>query len=157
MHHADPSDLGRDGCLRFSRVERCRRAVHMASYKTAATRRSTQADPRVARVQVYRPRSFDSGCFLPATILYDIRRDLAYGDLADATLALLALAVLKTRLAAPLVWIFNTLGTSDLLNAFYQGSRLSLANTPGFLGACYSLGSSEFLSYSSRIFSGSDC
>ena len=34
-------------------------------YKTAATRRSTQADPRGARVQVYRPRSFDSGSCFP--------------------------------------------------------------------------------------------
>jgi len=33
-------------------------------------------------------------------------------------LVVLALAVLKTRLAAPLVWIFNALGSADLLNAF---------------------------------------
>ena len=47
-------------------------------------------------------------------------RDLCFGDLAAATLALVALVVLKTRLAAPLVWIFNTLETAALLNAFYQ-------------------------------------
>ena len=64
-------------------------------------------------------------------------RGLAYGDVAAATLALIALAALRTRLAGPLVWIFNIFGTADLLNAFYQGDRLSLANTPGLLGAGY--------------------
>jgi hypothetical protein len=64
-------------------------------------------------------------------------RDLAYGDLAAATLAIIALAALRTRLATPLVWIFNLFGTADLLNAFYQGNRLSLADTPGLLGAGY--------------------
>lgn len=66
-------------------------------------------------------------------------RGLAYGDLAAATLSLIALAVLKTRLAVPLVWIFNIVGTADLLDAFYQGSRISLANAPGQLGAVYFL------------------
>ncbi|MGB8065075.1 MAG: hypothetical protein WCF26_24530 [Candidatus Sulfotelmatobacter sp.] len=64
-------------------------------------------------------------------------RELAYGDLAAATLALIALAALRTRLAGPLVWVFNIFGTVDLLNAFYQGGRISLANTPGSLGAGY--------------------
>jgi hypothetical protein len=71
---------------------------------------------------------------LPATIF---ARGLAYGDLATATLALIALAALGTKLAEPLVWIFNIFGTSDLLNAFYQGNHISLANTPGLLGADY--------------------
>ena len=62
---------------------------------------------------------------------------LAYGDLATATLALIALAAVRTRLSEPLVWIFNIFGTADLLNAFYQGDRLSLADTPGLLGAGY--------------------
>ena len=62
---------------------------------------------------------------------------LAYGDLAAATLALLALAALRTTLAAPLVWIFNLVGTADLLNAFYQGGRISIAQTPGLMGAAY--------------------
>ncbi|MGA8537927.1 MAG: hypothetical protein WB566_00425 [Terriglobales bacterium] len=64
-------------------------------------------------------------------------RGLAYGDLAAATLALIALAALRTRLGEPLVWIFNIIGTADLLNAFYQGNHLSLADTPGLLGAGY--------------------
>jgi hypothetical protein len=63
--------------------------------------------------------------------------DLAYGDLAAATLALIALVALRTKLSGPLVWIFNILGTADLLNAFYQGARISLADSPGLLGADY--------------------
>jgi len=66
-------------------------------------------------------------------------RDLAYGDLASATLALIALAALRTKLATPLIWLFNVVGTLDLLNAFYQGARISLANAPGVLGAVYFL------------------
>jgi hypothetical protein len=66
-------------------------------------------------------------------------RELAYGDLATAILALIALAALRTGMAGTLVWIFNIVGTADLLNAFYQGARISLANTPGLLGAVYFL------------------
>ena len=62
---------------------------------------------------------------------------LAYGDLAAATLALIALSSLRTKLATPLVWIFNIVGTADLLYAFYQGSLISLPNNPGLLGAAY--------------------
>jgi len=50
-------------------------------------------------------------------------------------LALIALAALRTRMSVLLVWIFNIVGTADLLNAFYQGARISLADRPGMLGA----------------------
>lgn len=73
---------------------------------------------------------------LPGTLF---ARGLAYGDLATAALALIALAALGTSLAGPLVWIFNIAGTADLLNAFYQGARISLANAPGVLGPVYFL------------------
>ena len=63
--------------------------------------------------------------------------DLAYGDLAAAALALIALASLRTKWAIASVWIFNLFGTADLLNAYYQGGRLSLPETPGLLGAAY--------------------
>jgi len=45
----------------------------------------------------------------------------AFGDLAAAVLALLALAALVrgSRLARPLVWIFNLEGTLDLFHAIY--------------------------------------
>jgi hypothetical protein len=64
-------------------------------------------------------------------------RPAAYGDLTTAILALLALATLGTRMGTALAWAFNTIGTADLLFAFYQGNRTSLADTPGLLGAAY--------------------
>ena len=64
-------------------------------------------------------------------------RPVAYGDLTSAILALLALATLGTRTGTALTWIFNLLGTADLLFAFYLGSRMSLPDSPGLLGAAY--------------------
>ncbi|MPY91255.1 MAG: hypothetical protein GEU99_25510 [Luteitalea sp.] len=61
----------------------------------------------------------------------------AYGDLATATLALLALATLRSRLGIILVWAFNSLGTVDLLYAFYEGNRTGLGLEPGLQGAAY--------------------
>ena len=70
---------------------------------------------------------------LPATFAQPV----AYGDLITAILALLALATLGTYTGTVLSWIFNTFGTADLLFAFYLGSRISLPDTPGLLGAGY--------------------
>jgi hypothetical protein len=36
-----------------------------------------------------------------------------------------------------LTWVFNVFGMADLLFAFYQGSRISLPDTQGLLGAGY--------------------
>jgi len=77
------------------------------------------------------------GVVSPELSASEFARGLAYGDLAAATLALISLAALRTRWAGMLVWIFNILGTADLLNAFYQGGRISLPDTPGSLGAAY--------------------
>ena len=62
---------------------------------------------------------------------------VAYGDLITAILALLALATLGTHTGTVLTWVFNTFGTADLLFAFYLGTRISLPDTPGLLGAGY--------------------
>jgi len=62
---------------------------------------------------------------------------VAYGDLITAFLALLALATLGTRAGTAVTWVFNTFGMTDLLFAFYQGSRISLPDTQGLLGAGY--------------------
>lgn len=64
-------------------------------------------------------------------------RPAAYGDFTTALLAMLALATLGTRTGTMLAWTFNTIGTADLLFAFYQGNRIALANAPGVLGAGY--------------------
>ena len=70
---------------------------------------------------------------LPATFAQPV----AYGDFITALLALLALATLGTRTGTVVTWVFNTFGTADLLFAFYLGSRISLPDTPGLLGAGY--------------------
>jgi hypothetical protein len=64
-----------------------------------------------------------------------LARPAAYGDLATATLALLAIAMLRSPPGLVLVWAFNILGSVDLLNAFYQGNRVHLE--PGLQGAAY--------------------
>jgi hypothetical protein len=58
----------------------------------------------------------------------------AYGDLLAGLLALLAILGLRGQWAAArmLVWIFNVVGTVDLLNALFQGARLGVE-----LGAAY--------------------
>jgi len=70
---------------------------------------------------------------LPATFAQPV----AYGDFITAVLALLAVATLGTRTGSVVTWVFNTFGTADLLFAFYLGSRISLPNNPGLLGAGY--------------------
>jgi hypothetical protein len=70
---------------------------------------------------------------LPTTFAQPV----AYGDFISAILALLALTTLGSRTGTALTWAFNTFGTADLLFAFYLGSRVSLPNTPGLLGAGY--------------------
>ena len=64
-------------------------------------------------------------------------RPAAYGDLATSLLALLAIATLGSRLGTMIVWVFNIVGTMDLLNAFYQADRLGVGITPGLQGAAY--------------------
>jgi hypothetical protein len=59
----------------------------------------------------------------------------AYGDIAAATLALLALATLETNGGVAIAWIFNLWGSFDLLSAFYHGGQVGLM--PGQLGAAY--------------------
>jgi len=62
---------------------------------------------------------------------------VAYGDLITAILALLSLATLGTGTGTVLTWVFNAFGTADLLFAFYLGSRISLPDAQGLLGAGY--------------------
>ncbi len=63
----------------------------------------------------------------------------AYGDLLAAVLALLAAVALRYRWpgARAMAWVFNVIGTADLLNALYQEARLAVPD--GDLGATYFL------------------
>ena len=64
-------------------------------------------------------------------------RPAAYGDLATSMLALLAIPMLRNRVGIIIVWVFNIVGTVDLLNAFYQADRLGVGAAPGLQGAAY--------------------
>ena len=60
----------------------------------------------------------------------------AYGDLAAGILALIAVLAVRGQwiVAIPLVWLFNLVGTLDLLNALFQGVQ----HVPnGHFGAMY--------------------
>lgn len=70
---------------------------------------------------------------LPATFAQPV----AYGDFMTAILALLALAALGTRAGTAATWVFNIVGTADLVFAFFQGGTISLPDNPGLLGAGY--------------------
>src|SRR5262245_35747661 len=62
-------------------------------------------------------------------------RPAALGDLATCLLALLSIATLRSRPGIVVVWVFNIVGTVDLINAFYKANRLGMA--PGLQGAAY--------------------
>jgi hypothetical protein len=62
----------------------------------------------------------------------------AYGDLAAAILAVVAILALVARAswAIPIVWVFNVWGAVDLLHAIYQG-QIGVRIGPGSLGAAF--------------------
>jgi hypothetical protein len=62
-------------------------------------------------------------------------RQAAYGDFATSLLALAAIATLEKPPGTITAWVFNVVGTVDLLNAYYQGDRIGLEF--GLLGAAY--------------------
>jgi hypothetical protein len=74
------------------------------------------------------------GSIMPSPALFGI--SVAF-SLTVWGAALLALTTLGTRTGTVLTWVFNAFGTADLLFAFYQGSRISLPDTQGLLGAGY--------------------
>ena len=86
-------------------------------------------------------RYVGSSFLVPGVVSPDLpdafTRPAAYGDLVTSLLALLAIATLKSPLGNVIVWVFNIVGTVDLLNAFYQGNRLGIGITPGLQGAAY--------------------
>lgn len=64
----------------------------------------------------------------------------AYGDLATALLAILALLTVRANfLFWPLVWAFNLVGLADLLMNTANAVRLDLPSVAGQLGASYAI------------------
>ena len=81
------------------------------------------------------------GFFVPGTVSESLPErwsvPAGYGDLVAGILAIFATLSLYLRVpwATAAVWIFNVLGMTDLLFAFYVGARLRL--DPGSLGAAF--------------------
>lgn len=59
----------------------------------------------------------------------------AYGDLASGLLALVSLVALRRRwgLALPIVWLFNTVGALDLINALRQADAVPYLSTTWYV------------------------
>jgi hypothetical protein len=65
---------------------------------------------------------------------------LAYGDLATALLAILALLTVRVRfLFWPLVWVFNLVGLADLVINTARAVSVNLPSFAGQLGAGYAI------------------
>ena len=65
---------------------------------------------------------------------------VAYGDLATALLAILALLTVRVRfLFWPLVWVFNLVGLADLLIGTARAVSVGLPSVAGQLGAGYAI------------------
>ena len=80
---------------------------------------------------------------------------VAYGDLATALLAILALLTVRVRfLFWPLVWVFNLVGLADLVISTAGGQRESAVNcraARGRLRAPHALRASAFLDAPPRV------
>lgn len=64
----------------------------------------------------------------------------AYGDLATALLAILALLTVRVRFVFwPLVWAFNLVGIADLIMDTVRASSIGLPSMAGQLGAAYAI------------------
>jgi hypothetical protein len=117
-------------------------AVFSAQYIWPAISKRERADALRPILVLHGFRYIGLAVLIPGVVSPELSatvfaRELAYGDLAAASLALIGLAALRTRWAEALVWVFNIFGTADLLNAYYQGGRVSLPETPGSMGAAY--------------------
>jgi hypothetical protein len=67
-------------------------------------------------------------------------RPVAYGDLATALLAILALLTVRVRFVFwPLVWAFNLVGLADLVIDTARAVSVNLPSVAGQLGAGYAI------------------
>lgn len=78
--------------------------------------------------------------FVGANLPQGFAAPAAYGDLATALLAILALLAVRVRyLFWPLVWAFNLVGLADLVMDTTIAIRLDLPSVAGQLGAGYAI------------------
>jgi hypothetical protein len=78
--------------------------------------------------------------FVGASLPEGFAATAAYGDLATALLAILALLTVRVRfLFWPLVWAFNLVGLADLVIDTANAVRLDVPAVAGQLGAAYAI------------------
>jgi hypothetical protein len=111
-----------------------------ARYLWPALRERSRADALRPLLLLHGFRFIGLAFLVPGVVSPDLpegfARPAGYGDLIAAVLALLALALLRSRLGIAAVWVFNLWGTADLLHAYYLG-RVAIGIEPGQLGAAY--------------------
>jgi hypothetical protein len=102
--------------------------IVLARYVWPVLRSQSRADAMQPLILLHCFRFVGLSFLVPGVVSPDLPSTwafpAAYGDLIAAVLALLALAVLRSRLGIALVWVFNLWGSADLLYAFYQVIRL---------------------------------
>jgi hypothetical protein len=78
--------------------------------------------------------------FVGPNLPHGFATQVAYGDLATALLAILALLTVRVRfLFWPLVWAFNLVGLADLVLATARAVSVNLPSVAGQLGAGYAI------------------
>ena len=115
--------------------------IIVARYTWPALRGRPRADALRPILLLHSFRFVGLAFLVPGVVSPDLpnafARPAAYGDFVTAILALCALATLRNRLGTILVWVFNIMGTTDLLYAFYNGNRTGVGFAPGLQGAAY--------------------
>jgi hypothetical protein len=115
--------------------------IVVGQYVWPALRRQGRAEALRPILLLHSFRFVGLAFLVPGVVSPDLpptfARPAAYGDLATAILALLALAALPGRLGLILTWAFNVLGSADLLHAFYKADRAGVGLEPGLQGAAY--------------------
>jgi hypothetical protein len=116
-------------------------AVVMRQYVWPAVRSQSRTNALRPILLLHSFRFVGLAFLVPGVVSPDLpaayARPAAYGDLATAILALLAIAALRNKLGIILVWAFNLPGTADLLHAFHEGNRTGVGLAPGMQGAAY--------------------
>ncbi len=111
------------------------------SYLWPALRTRPRADALRPILVVHGFRFVGLAFLVPGVVSPDLpaafARPAAYGDLLTAILALFALATVPSRLGIVVVWVFNIVGSVDLLVAFYRGNSTGVGFAPGLQGAAY--------------------
>jgi hypothetical protein len=115
--------------------------VVMARYIWPDLRNRTPVDALRPILMLHSFRFIELAFLVPGVASPDLPKVFAhaaaYGDLIAAILALISLLLLPSAAGVGVAWIFNILGSADLLNAFFQANRGGLL--AGQLGAAYFL------------------